>query len=214
MRTPLSIATLSYLISLYLALAVQAVQPAVVKQDGKQLSDSTLFEAHLQLPVSSSHKRLPSDLLNHHEHEDEIEALQGTAAVRSSSATSSSTHSLPPTDSPPSAFTFVPRQPSHFIKHHISRKEKNRRQDSAAHKRSLSQRHISDPKHEVSQQRGMEREIVLAVPVSADGESRLFIMVAQHINTKPLSGSSSGPLTFGKASCSRALSRAGQETQQ
>lgn len=112
MRTSTPIALFSFALALYAAPFAHAA--ASNSKDVRQLSDQNLFEVHLQKGVASSHKRLPSEVLNHHERsEDEQDEELALPVAGSSSEPSASTT----VDGESSSSSSTGRQPSHFIKH-------------------------------------------------------------------------------------------------
>lgn len=138
MRTSTPIALFSFALALYAAPFAQAASSS---KNVRQLSDQNLFEVHLQNGLASSHKRLPSEVISHHERseeEDEEESLALPVGESSKSTTTSSSSTSETADnadassgSEPKKYTA--RQPSHFIKHfkhRSSRMGKRRLTDS------------------------------------------------------------------------------------
>lgn len=119
MRTSTPIALFSFALALYAAPFAHAATSGHSK-DVRQLSDQNLFEVHLQNGVASSHKRLPSEVINHHERSDEEheEAAPVLPIAESSSESSAST------TAESSSSSNTGRQPSHFIKHFKHRSTK------------------------------------------------------------------------------------------
>jgi hypothetical protein len=112
------------LFTLALALYVTPFVHASGAHSGRQLSDQNLFEVHLQQAAASSHKRLPSEVLNHHERDD---AEELAPAADAGDATTAPSTSADATDADASAKSYTARQPSHFIKHFKHRRLGKRR---------------------------------------------------------------------------------------
>lgn len=115
MRTSTPFALFSIALALYAAPFAQAA--AGPSKNARQLSDQNLFEVHLQNGVAASHKRLPSEVISHHERSEEEETdlvmpVAGSSSPSSETLSSATTNNEPSANSSDSA-----RQPSHFIKH-------------------------------------------------------------------------------------------------
>lgn len=126
MRTSGAISLFSLALALYVTPFVQAA-PRSGPHPGRQLSDQNLFEVHLQQAAAGSHKRLPSDLLNHHERSEEEEKLVGDVVQAADDEVVDVTAapvSTPDSESSSSQAAYSARQPSHFIKHFKHRSNK------------------------------------------------------------------------------------------
>jgi hypothetical protein len=124
MRASTTISLFSLALSLYLAPFALADPTPKTGHAVKQLSDSNLFEAHLQ-HSESSHKRLPSEVINHHERDELVTAAPSAVSVPTAVieiSTSATSSPLPST----SAYKFTPRQPNHLIRHRAQRQGKQR----------------------------------------------------------------------------------------
>lgn len=97
-------------LSLYLAPFALAAEHPQQEHVVRSLNDQNLFEAHLHAHAGSSHKRLPSEVLQqHHEHERDVAPASSSSTEAAALATSTAPvkkHNIP----------FSARQPSHFIK--------------------------------------------------------------------------------------------------
>lgn len=120
MRTSTPIALFSFALALYAAPFAHAAASGHSK-DVRQLSDQNLFEVHLQKGVASSHKRLPSEIISHHERSDEE---QEESDLVLPIAGPSSEPSAPVATAESSSSSNTGRQPSHFIKHFKHRSNK------------------------------------------------------------------------------------------
>lgn len=118
MRTSTPIALFSFALALYAAPFAQAA--AASSRDVRQLSDQNLFEVHLQNGIAASHKRLPSEVISHHERSEEEEDLVMPVAGSSSETPAPTTV----TNADESSSSNSARQPSHFIKHFKHRSNK------------------------------------------------------------------------------------------
>jgi len=130
MRTSTPFALFSFALALYAAPFAQAA--AGSSKDVRQLSDQNLFEVHLQKGVAASHKRLPSEVISHHERSEDEEDLVMPVAGSSSSSESTTVDNE---SSSSSSHSDSARQPSHFIKHFKHRSNrlgKRRLSDSQA----------------------------------------------------------------------------------
>jgi hypothetical protein len=115
MRTSTPFALFSIALALYAAPFAQAAAGPV--NNARQLSDQNLFEVHLQKGIAASHKRLPSEVIPHHERSEEEETDLVMPVAGSSSPSSETLTSTTITNEPSANSSDSARQPSHFIKH-------------------------------------------------------------------------------------------------
>ena len=187
MRISLSIFSLALYV--HFASFASAV-PAIRSDEGvNKLSDANLFEAHLQ-QAATSHKRLPSEVISHHDRNDPAaSAMTSTVApTLLPDPTASVISSSPKTAR--SDFTFIARQPSHFIKHRTNRQHKKRFADvvDTSEQDTQSLASVSGDE-QVGVGSGLETspEIVLALSPVRKGESRAsqgLIMIDLFVDTQ------------------------------